>query len=201
MGDITATQCASLFPKADSRLYAPLNETFNRYGITTELRQAAFLAQVGHESLNFTIFSENLNYSTEGLLKGFPKYFKSYAQAQAYARQPEKIANYVYGNRMGNGPPSSGDGWLYRGRGAMQLTGKNNYMAFASAFGLSLPDAIKFVSAPRGAVLSAGWFWDINELNTLADQQVFKTLTKRINGGLNGYEHRLQLYESALKLL
>lgn len=143
---------------------------------------------------------ENLSYSAEGLRKVFRKYFRAEAEAQAYARQPERIANRVYGGRMGNGPESSGDGWRYRGRGLIQLTGKDNYRRFAQWLGadvLANPDWV----AERYAVQSAVYYWERTELNPLADMDDLSTITRRINGGVNGYEHRRELLLKAKRVL
>lgn len=182
---------------------APLNKIMAKYGINTKHRVAAFLAQVAHESGEFTAVRENLNYSAEALRRVFRKYFPSDALAQAYARKPERIANRVYANRMGNGNEASGDGWKFRGRGLIQLTGKNNYTAFAKDNGMTLDEAVKYLETIEGAVESAAWFWYTNGLNALADQgpSAFTKVTQRINGGQNGAAHRLQLYNRALSVL
>ena len=164
-------------------------------------RVAMFLAQVAHESGGFNFVSENLNYSADALRIVFKKYFPTIVLANQYARQPELIANIVYGNRMGNGPEASGDGWKYRGRGLIQLTGKNNYTKFATALGLTLNEVIAYLQTPAGAVESACWFWDINKLNAIADKEDFVTATKRINGGVNGLADRQHRYEIALEAL
>jgi putative chitinase len=158
-------------------------------------RAAHFFAQTAHESGNFKAFSENLNYSAKGLRGIFGKYFPTEALANAYARQPMKIANRVYANRMGNGPEGSGDGWKYRGRGFLQLTGKNNYRAFGIYIGreqevLENPDLV----AGELAAESALWFFDCNKLWGICDQGVgdgaILALTKRINGGTHGLDDR-----------
>ena len=157
-------------------------------------RAAHFFAQTAHESGNFKAFSENLNYGTAGLRGVFGKYFPTDAIAAAYARQPQKIANRVYANRMGNGNEASGDGWKYRGRGALQLTGKSNYQAFADYIGrpdvMTNPDLV----ATELAFESALWFFDKNKLWSICDQGVndaaILALTKRINGGTHGLDDR-----------
>jgi len=158
-------------------------------------RAAHFFAQTAHESGNFKAFSENLNYSAKGLRGIFGKYFPTEALANAYARQPMKIANRVYANRMGNGPEGSGDGWKYRGRGFLQLTGKNNYRAFGIYIGreqevLDNPDLV----AGELAAESALWFFDCNKLWGICDQGIndgaILALTKRINGGTHGLDDR-----------
>jgi putative chitinase len=157
-------------------------------------RAAHFFAQTAHESGNFKTFSENLNYSAKGLRNIFGKYFKTDMQAQMYARQPQRIANRVYANRMGNGPEGSGDGWKFRGRGALQLTGKDNYQAFANYVGrpdvMDNPDLV----ATELCFESALWFFDKNKLWSICDKGVndaaILALTKRINGGTHGLDDR-----------
>jgi putative chitinase len=171
--------------------YLPwLNMTMLKYDINTPVRQAMFLSQLAHESGNFRAVQENLNYSVSGLRSVFGKYFPDDEIAAQYARQPERIANRVYANRMGNGEESSGDGWRFLGRGLLQLTGKNNYTAFSLAAdnnALLEPD---LVAAPELAVESGGWFWATNGLNKLADTGDVKVVTRRINGGYNGLTDR-----------
>jgi putative chitinase len=162
----------------------------------TPVRAAHFFAQTGHETGEFKLFSENLNYSADGLKKTFGKYFPGTIN-ESYAKQPEKIANRVYGNRMGNGDETSGDGYKFRGRGALQLTGKNNYLAFSHYLNkpeiMTNPDLV----ATEYAFESAMFFFDLNKLWTICDQGVndtsITTLTKRINGGINGLDHRKAL--------
>ncbi len=171
--------------------YLPwLNMTMLKYDINTPVRQAMFLSQIAHESGNFCHVSENLNYSVNGLRSVFGKYFPNDNLAAEYARKPEKIANRVYANRMGNAEESSGDGWKYRGRGLIQLTGKNNYTAFSLAADNNALLEPELVSEPELAVQSAGWFWDTNGLNALADTGDVRVVTKRINGGYNGLTDR-----------
>jgi putative chitinase len=158
-------------------------------------RAAHFFAQTAHESGNFKAFSENLNYGAKGLRGIFGKYFPTDAMARAYERQPQKIANRVYANRMGNGDEASGDGWKYRGRGPLQLTGKNNYRAFGKYIGreqevLDNPDIV----ANELGFESALWFFDANKLWGICDQGIndaaILALTKRINGGTHGLDDR-----------
>jgi len=181
---------------------AELFETFNtvlpKYNITTVERVAAFLAQCGHESADFTVLKENLNYSAEGLSKVFPKRFPTAAAAQPYHRQPEKIANRIYADRMGNGPEASGEGFKFRGRGAIQLTGKENYSKFAASVGKTLDEAVAYCETLDGAIESACWFWSTNKLNDIADKNDIVTLTKRINGGTIGLEDRKHHFENNL---
>lgn len=177
-------------------------EVLPRFGIAdSRQRLAHFFAQILHESGGLRFDMENLNYSADGLLKVFPKYFKTRADADAYARQPQKIASRVYASRMGNGDEASGDGWKYRGRGLIQLTGKDNYITFATWVGdpriVDDPDLV----ASEYAVHSAVFFWDSRQLNTLADSDDVVGLTKKINGGTNGLAHRRELLNKANGLL
>lgn len=179
-----------------------LHETAEYYDMyVNKKRAAAFIAQVAHESGGFNFVKENLNYSAKGLMTTFKKYFPNEALAKQYERQPEKIANRVYANRMGNGDEASGDGWRFCGRGLIQLTGRNNYTKFSQDLGISLDETVKYLETPEGAVSSAGWFWDNNNLNQWCDKDDFLTLTKRINGGTIGLEDRKHHYEIALKAL
>jgi putative chitinase len=176
-----------------------LNAAANKYEINTPLRHAAWLAQCAHESGHFRFVFENLNYSAESLTRVFKKYFPTVESTEGYARKPERIAAKVYGGRMGNGAESTKQGWLYRGRGAIQLTGKDNYRAFGKEIGreaevLSNPD---LVAEPELAALSAAWFWHRNGLNALADKGDNLSITKRINGGTNGLEDRAKLFAQA----
>lgn len=170
----------------------PLAQACETFEINTPSRLACFLAQVAHESGGFSAVKENLNYSAKSLDAVFPKYFKNAGRnAAEYERQPEKIANIVYANRMGNGDTASGDGFKYRGRGLIQLTGKNNYTAFANDVGLTIDEAVDYLETYEGAAMSAGWFWANNNLNQWADAEDMVTLTKRINGGTIGLEDRI----------
>jgi len=204
---ITAEQFKKLFPRAqDHQGWAnSMNEVFPTYDINTPHRVAAFLAQCGHESGGWTTFEENLNYSAKGLNGIFKKYFPTLESALPYERKPEMIANKVYGGRMGNGPESSGDGWKYRGRGPIQLTGKANYMAFAKEMFDDWENIFEnpdWVTADRDfALMSAIWFWNKNGLNRYADQGDIKTMTRIINGGYIGLEDRIHHYEEAIHLL
>lgn len=167
----------------------PLNEAFLRYEINTPLRQAHFIAQIAHESGSFRYREENLNYSAEALKRVFGKYFRDPGMAELYARSPEKIANRVYANRLGNGPEPSGDGWKFRGRGLIQLTGKSNYTAYSEDCNIDLIENPDMVSDYLCTDV-AGWFWDSRNLNPLADSDDIEKITRKINGGLNGLEDR-----------
>jgi putative chitinase len=182
-----------------NELLKALMKTTEKYDINTKQRLAMFLAQVGHESGDFKFLKENLNYSADGLLKVFPKYFNA-STAAACARNQEKIANIVYANRMGNGDTASGDGFRFRGRGAIQLTGRNNYQAFADSFEMSIEDATDYLETLEGACMSAGWFWNKNSLNVSADLGDIKTNTKKINGGTIGLDDRIARYNKLMSI-
>lgn len=178
-----------------------LNEILPKYDINSPQRIASFIAQCSHESGHFATLLENLNYGAKGLIMTWPRRFSTPELANKYARQPEMIANYVYANRMGNGDESSGDGWKYRGRGLIQLTGKENYEKFANKFDMSLEDAVQYLETPEGATYAACWFWERHNLNALADIGDIKTMTKVINGGYNGLAEREENYRKALTIL
>jgi putative chitinase len=202
---LTSEQFAELFPRcADPDGWVDaMNEVFPKYEIDTPKRIAAFIAQCGHESGGWRVFSENLNYSAKALDAVFGKYFvRAGRDAEEYHRQPEKIANVVYADRMGNGDTDSGDGWRYRGRGPIQLTGKNNYTRFSEDMDVEAVDNPDMVSEDKEvALMSAIWYWNTNNLNKYADSGDIKTLTKRINGGYIGLEDRIHHWEEALKAL
>lgn len=181
--------------------YQALSELLPHYEIDTHLRLAAFLAQCAHESGSFKYTSENLNYRWQSLRKTFPKYFPTDSLAQQYEKQPEKIANRVYANRMGNGSENSGDGWQFRGRGLIQLTGKNNYTLFANSLNIDLETTVSYLETFEGSVESACWFWQTNNLNYWADIQDMVTLTKKINGGTIGLQDRIEHYNHCLEIL
>ena len=171
------------------------------YEINTPQRMAAFLAQCAHESGGFRAIKENLNYRAVTLRKIFGKYFPTDEMAAQYANKPEKIANLVYANRMGNGAPETGDGYRYSGRGLIQLTGKDNYFWFAASINLTPEAASEYMETFEGAAQSACWFWETNNLNQWADKDDILTLTKRINGGTIGLEDRIKHYEHAKHVL
>jgi putative chitinase len=183
---------------------AMIPDTAAKFQINTPLRLAHFLAQCGHESGGFRATQENLNYSAKGLNGIFKKYFPTEASAAAYARNPQKIANKVYGGRMGNGLEASGDGYKFRGRGYIQLTGKDNYTAFGKAIGEDIcanPDKV----ASAYALLSAAWFFSKNGLHKMADggatDQVVTSITKRVNGGTIGLADRIKHFKEYYHLL
>jgi putative chitinase len=179
-------------------------EVASKFGINTPLRVAHFLAQCGHESGGFRVTQENLNYSAKGLNGIFRKYFPTEAAAASYARQPQKIANKVYANRMANGSEASGDGYKFRGRGYIQLTGRDNYTQFGKAIGVDIPNNPDLVSS-KYALASAAWFWSKNGLNKLADNGASDTavtsITKRVNGGTIGLADRIKHFKEYYHLL
>ena len=181
-----------------------LSDVMEKFNINTSLRMAHFLSQCAHESWGFTAVRENLNYSVAALHKTFKKYFPTLQSAEAYARQPEKIANFVYANRIGNGPVESGDGWRFRGRGYIQLTGRANYRDFDRFVDddiISNPDLV----ATKYPLTSAAWFWHTRNLNALADKGATEAhitaVTKRVNGGTNGLQDRIKHFNKYYNLL
>lgn len=177
-----------------------LNKILSDYDITTPHRIAAFLAQCAHESAGFTALHENLNYKAESLCRVWPRYFNA-TNANDYAHQPEKIANRAYAGRMGNGNEASGDGWAYCGRGLIQLTGKNNYQAFADSIETDIGQISDYLQTFEGAIQSACWFWENNNLNTCADAGDLVKMTRIINGGTLGLDDRTARYNHALQVL
>jgi len=183
---------------------AMIPDTAAKFQINTPLRLAHFLAQCGHESGGFRVTQENLNYSAKGLAGIFKKYFPTEAAATPYARNPQKIANKVYANRMANGSEASGDGYKFRGRGYIQLTGRDNYTQFGKAIGEDIASNPDVVSS-KYALLSAAWFWSKNGLNKLADAGASDTavtsITKRVNGGTIGLADRIKHFKEYYHLL
>lgn len=186
------------------RVIDQIPEVMEKFAVNTPLRLAHFLAQCGHESGGFRLTQENLNYSAKGLMGIFKKYFPTQALANAYARQPQKIANRVYGNRMGNGPETSGEGFKFRGRGYIQLTGKQNYTAFDASVPESIVDNPDLV-ATKYPLASAAWFWSKNGLNKIADEgatdAVVTKVTRRVNGGTIGLADRIKHFKEYHELL
>lgn len=202
--DFTEEKLTKLLPGAKygpTTWFVELEENLPVFDITSVYRVAAFIAQTGHESGGYYFLDENLNYSADGLVKTWPSRFPTLETAKPYHKQPQKIANRVYSNRMGNGDEVSGDGYLFRGRGLIQLTGKYNYEQFAQYAGLYLTEAIEYLETPRGAVHSACWFWHKNNLNRFADVQDIEGMTRVINGGRNGLQDRINRYNFALQVL
>lgn len=207
---ITLEQLGEIFPGLDrengelDEWHFFLSEILPRYSIDTPKRIAAFLAQCGHESMGFTVLEENLNYSALGLRNTFGKYFPNARTAEKYARKPRAIASRVYANRMGNGDEASQDGWKYRGRGIIQLTGYDNYKAVSEA----LYQDDRLVNTPgliaadiAIAIEVACWYWKKNKLNTYADKEDLRGMTRKINGGYNGLEDRVDKYRKAIQIL
>ena len=201
--ELTLDQLKQVIPKNQyvSYWHHALAQLLPQYEINTPDRIAAFLAQCAHESGGFVFIKENLNYRWQSLRKVFPKYFPTDALAQQYEKQPQKIANRVYANRMGNGPEESGDGWRFCGRGLIQVTGRDNYSWFAASLQISPEEASEYMETFEGAAQSACWFWESNNLNQWADKHDILTLTKRINGGTIGLEDRKKHYEHCLHVL
>jgi putative chitinase len=200
---MNSTQLAKILgssPELVHKWIIPINETSAEYEINTPKRLAAFIAQCAHESSKFTRMEENLNYSAKGLLATFSLYFTGETAAR-YERKPEMIANRVYANRMDNGPEESGDGWKYRGRGLIQLTGRRNYLAAGLDFGVDFLAFPFLLVEPKYATRTAGWFWKVNKLNALADADDFTMITRKINGGLAGQAERVLLWELAKETL
>lgn len=210
---INEQQLLQILPNARRQagvFVSAINRAAARYDITSRVRLAAFLAQAGHESAELTRLVENLNYGAAGLANTWPARFaldpaarprQPNGLAQSLERQPEAIANAVYGNRMGNGPAASGDGWRYRGRGLIQLTGRANYAEAGKALGVDLVAKPELLESALWACLAAAWFWSARGLNELADAGRFDDITQRINGGQNGREERHALWERAKEAL
>jgi putative chitinase len=184
----------------DPKWVDPLNETFERFGILTPRQQAAFIGQCGHECGNFRILEENLNYRAETLMRIWPKRFPTLEIANQYAKQPKKIANMVYANRMGNRDEASGDGYRFRGRGCIQLTGSANYFHAGKALGVDFIMEPDLVATPQYAALTAGFFWNTQKLNAIAETGNNLALTKKINGGTIGLDDRIKHTNQALAL-
>lgn len=183
-----------------------INAAAGRFGIASRDRMAAFLAQTAHESGGFKRLVENLNYSAEGLAGTWPGRYRGADGrpndlALRLARKPEAIANNCYASRNGNGSEASGDGWRYRGRGLIQLTGRANYRACGLALGLPFEAEPDLVAERHHAAMAAAWFWKSNGLNELADAAAFSSITRKINGGLNGHDDRIRYWQKALKVL
>jgi putative chitinase len=204
VANTTGLKIDSLKGHVPDNVIAMIPEVVAKFEINTALRLAHFLAQCGHESGGFKIAAENLNYSAKGLRGIFGKYFKTDAEAAACERQPQKIANKVYANRMGNGSEASGDGYKFRGRGFIQLTGRDNYTAFGKSIGVDIASNPDLVGS-QYQLASAAWFWNKNGLNKLADggasDAVVTSITKRVNGGTIGLPDRIKHFNEFYKLL
>lgn len=199
---MTADQLLKL--NIDVSWLVPLRAVFDKYAINTPQRQACFIGQCAHESSNFKVLVENLNYSIQAAARTWPSHFlisDSSINSAWYDRQPEHLANRVYANRMGNGAEASGDGWKYRGRGLIQLTGHDAYSSCGEEINVNLVDDPDKVITPEYAALTAGWFWNLKGLNVLADAGEYTQMTKRINGGVIGLTDRIALINKALEVL
>lgn len=200
----TAALIACGIPPTQAKVFAdPLAEACRKFEITTKHRLAAFIAQVAHESANFTRLEENLFYTTPERIRAmWPKRVASLADAASLARNPQRLANRVYANRLGNGDESSGDGWAYRGRGLIQLTGRSNYHVASDALGADYIAHPDLVAKPEDACLTAGWFWSSIHGNLLADAGLIDELTRKINGpAMAGADDRRSRYDDALQSL
>lgn len=192
------SKCTGLAIESSAKWFPFINEILNEKGINNKFRICAFISQMTHES-GFKPISENLNYASLALRQLFKNHFTE-EEATNYHRQPERIANKLYGNRMGNGPEESGDGWRYRGRGLIQITGKDNYIACGKSLGLDLTIDPDLLLQYKPALLSACWYWNSRKLNELADNQDIVSITKKINGGIIGLEHRQKLYQKCIEV-
>lgn len=209
--EFTSDQFAEfLGHKSDAeQWYSALCKYLPDYDINTRSRVSAFLAQTHHESAGYRFLSENLNYRWQSLMRVWPRHFPTEAIAKSYAHDPERIANRAYANRMGNGNEASGDGWRYRGQGLIQLTGRDNQARFAADAGMSLADVPDYLGTYSGAVHSACWFWQENNLNRWVDSNDFDGLSDAINlgrktaehGDAHGFQDRLNQYHRAMAIL
>lgn len=196
---LNAEKLAKLHISAD--WVDPLNETFERFGIVTHNQQAMFIGQCSHECGNFRLLEENLNYKAATLMKLWPKRFPTLEKANEYSGNPKKIANSVYSSRMGNRDENSGDGFRFRGRGIIQLTGHSSYFHCGKALGVDFVGNPDLVSSPKYAALSGGWFWSTHNLNSPADALDYTKVTKIINGGTIGLDDRIKHVQQALAVL
>ena len=196
---LNAEKLAKLHISAD--WVDPLNETFERFGIVTHNQQAMFIGQCSHECGNFRLLEENLNYKAATLMKLWPRRFPTLEKANEYSGNPRKIANSVYSSRMGNRDENSGDGFRFRGRGIIQLTGHSSYFHCGKALGVDFVANPDLVSSPKYAALSGGWFWSTHNLNSPADALDYVKVTKIINGGQIGLDDRIKHVQQALAVL
>lgn len=196
---LNAEKLAKLHISAD--WVDPLNETFERFGIVTHNQQAMFIGQCSHECGNFKILEENLNYKAATLMKLWPRRFPTLEKANEYSGNPRKIANSVYSSRMGNRDENSGDGFRFRGRGIIQLTGHSSYFHCGKALGVDFVANPDLVSSPKYAALSGGWFWSTHNCNSPADALDYVKVTKIINGGQIGLDDRIKHVQQALAVL
>jgi putative chitinase len=201
---MTADDLKRILPYAGvlADVYLPhLNGAMQEFGILTQNQQAAFIAQIGHESAQLSAVSEGLRYTVAALMRVWPTRFPTVESAQPYSLNPEALANKVYANRMGNGDEASGDGFRYRGAGLIQLTGKDQHFSCALHFNIDPETVGDWLRSPRGAARSAAWYWSENGLNALANKGDIPGITRRINGGLHGLADRMALYQKAQEVL
>jgi putative chitinase len=211
MAELTEAQLGRIMPRVSdtARWTAALNGSMQEFGIVSLQRIAAFLAQIAHESSELRRLVEGLSYSAKRLCATWPKRFETEAAARPYERQPERLANFVYANRMGNEDEASGDGWRFRGRGILQTTGRSNYRSAAAALGLPLEGQPDLLEQPLPAARAAAFYWQSNRLNELADlsgdrvhdDEDFELITRRINGGTAGLTERKRYWSSAKAVL
>lgn len=194
-------QLKGIFPSAKDDWLNSIINLAPQFGLSSVQRQAAFLGQLWHESVGLTRFEESMLYTAPRLMAVWPKRFPNDSIAEQYAKNPEKLANNVYANRMGNGDEASGDGWRYHGRGPIQLTGRDNYYVCSVDTRLPLLEQPELLLTPNPGVTSACWYWKLNGLNELADGERHEEITKRINGGLIGLEERLKYVRLAQDIL
>ena len=194
--------------KSSQALFDVLNDLLPSYDIDTQIRVAGFLAQCGHESGDFNLLTENLNYSSQALANTWPSRFSNgdhpptpHALAKQIQRNPEAIANNAYSGRMGNGNAASGDGWTFRGRGAIGLTGRENYNKFGMTVGMTAEEAAAYCETLKGAIESSCWFWREHSINRFCDQDDIMNMTKVINGGTIGLTDRKERYINAKRIL
>lgn len=203
---VSLSQLKAIMPNSSeenrARFLEPLNKAMAEFRINTPLRISAFLAQLAHESSHLSRIVESTYYKDPArLLALFPRDFKDVSDASEYVKSPEKCANRIYANQNGNGGESSGDGWKYRGRGLIQLTGRANYAECGKALGLEFVGNPELLEQPESACRSAAWFWSVHGCNDLADVGMFGAITKKINGGYNGAKERLAVYAAAKKAI
>jgi len=201
---LTTEQLIKIVPNTHNvdTLCSVLNKVLPSYGINTKNRIAGFLAQCAVESAEFNVLEENLNYGAQGLMSTWKSKFPTIDIANQYARQPDKIANYVYANKLGNGPESSGDGWKFRGHGVIQLTGKDSHLLFAKYRNISLDQALEILKTLEGAVMSGCYYWNSRNLNAAADADDIKKMTLLVNGpALLHLDKRTEYYNKAKSVL
>lgn len=198
---LTADSLQLMMPRAPRPWLEVMARELPEWDIDSPYEVASFVAQVAHESSDLTRLEENLNYSAERLMQVWPKRFRDFAIAQQYEHMPEKLANYVYASRMGNGDAASGDGWKYHGRGPIQITGRRNYTEYGLWLGVDLTERPELLLQPEFGIKSAIWFWRVNNLDELDDDADVRLETRRINGGETGLAHRQAIMNRCLQIL